>query len=154
MSAVVERITRSTSTTRLPVPRDDIITLTSSDLTNLGMLDGIAYDANIVTVQTEPADALRRYYTPDFLDGLLPREVYPGVRHAEVKVALVNKDGVGQDLVKRSDVMRTGAVLTSAFTLVCAVGTALGGATLIHPLIATILLLGSGTIYVMSRIPR
>jgi hypothetical protein len=57
---------------------------------------------------------------------------------------------VEAELVSKRAVMRNGSVLAAATAFVLGVGTALSGVTLLHPLLSTIVLIGSASVYAMS----
>ena len=54
------------------------------------------------------------------------------------------------DSVSLTSVLRGGATIAGAFGVVCGVGSALSGATLMHPLLSILLVVGSFGFYLMS----
>ncbi len=58
-----------------------------------------------------------------------------------------------EEMVSVVKVLRGGSALTGSFAIVCGVGTALSGITLIHPLLAAILLVSSLGFFFMSLVP-
>jgi hypothetical protein len=58
------------------------------------------------------------------------------------------------DAVSRTAVMRGGAIIVGTTTLLCWLGTALSGVVFLHPLLSTILVVGSVAFYAMSRLER
>ena len=58
-----------------------------------------------------------------------------------------------EEMVSVVKVLRRGSALAGSFAIVCGVGTALSGSTLIHPLLAVILLLSSLGFFLMSFAP-
>jgi hypothetical protein len=54
------------------------------------------------------------------------------------------------DTVSLTSILRGGAAIAGAFGLVCAIGSALSGVTLMHPLLSLVLIVGSLGFYAMS----
>lgn len=58
-----------------------------------------------------------------------------------------------EEMVSVARVLRVGSALTGSFAVVCSAGSALSGSTLIHPLLAAILLVSSMGFFFMSFLP-